>query len=67
MINQIDAMLSHHSKIHIIRFDLRVYQYIENNEKMTTFNRRLHKWLKRKYNLKRIGFMWSRETETAKN
>ena len=66
MIGQVDAMLSHHSKIHIIRFDLRVYEYTENNEKMTTFNRRLHKWLKRKYNLKRIGFMWCRELETAK-
>jgi hypothetical protein len=66
MINQIDAMLSHHSKIHIIRFDLRVYEYTENNAIITVFNRRLHKWLKRKYNLKRIGFMWCRELETAK-
>ena len=35
MINQVDAMLSHHSKIHIIRFDLRVIEYTENNEIMT--------------------------------
>lgn len=66
MINQVDAMLSHHSKIHIIRFDLRVYEYTENNGIITAFNRRLHKWLKRKYNLKRVGFMWCRELETAK-
>jgi hypothetical protein len=66
MINQVDAMLSHHSKIHIIRFDLRVYEYTENNGIMTAFNRRLHKWLKRKYDLKRIGFIWCRELETAK-
>jgi|TARA_R110001583_G_scaffold2782_2_gene19466 hypothetical protein len=66
MINQIDAMLSHHSKIHIIRFDLRIYEYTENNDIITIFNRRLHKWLKRKYNLKRVGFMWCRELETAK-
>ncbi|MBA6377687.1 MULTISPECIES: inovirus-type Gp2 protein [unclassified Colwellia] len=66
MINQIDAMLSHHSKIHIIRFDLRVYEYTENNGIITAFNRRLHKWLKRKYSFKRIGFMWCREIETAK-
>lgn len=31
IINQVDAMLSHHSKIHIIRFDLRVYEYTDNN------------------------------------
>ncbi len=66
MINQVDAMLSHHSKLHIIRFDLRVYEYTNNNGIMTAFNRRLHKWLKRKYNLKRVGFIWCRELETAK-
>jgi hypothetical protein len=66
MINQVDAMLSHHSKIHIIRFDLRVIEYTENNEIMTVLNRRLHKWLKRKYNLNRVGFIWCRELETAK-
>jgi hypothetical protein len=66
MINQVDVMLGHHSKIHIIRFDLRVSEYTENNRIMTVFNRRLHKWLKRKYNLKRVGFMWCRELETAK-
>ena len=66
MINQVDAMLSHHSKLHIIRFDLRVYEYTDNNGIMTAFNRRLHKWLKRKYNLKRVGFIWCRELETAK-
>ena len=66
MIRQVDAMLSHHSKIHIIRFDLRLYDYTENNEIVTAFNRRLHKWLKRKYNLKRLGFIWCRELETAK-
>ncbi|MDO7084017.1 inovirus-type Gp2 protein [Pseudocolwellia sp. AS88] len=66
MINQVDAILSHHSKIHIIRFDLRVYEYTENNGIMTVLNRRLHKWLKSKYDLKRIGFVWCRELETSK-
>ena len=66
VISQVDAMLSHHNKIHIIRFDMRLYGYTENNDLITTFNRRLHKWLKRKYNLKRIGFAWCRELETAK-
>ena len=66
MINQVDAMLRHHSKIHIISFDLRVYEYTENNGIITAFNRRLHKWLKRKYNLKRVGFIWCRELEKAK-
>jgi len=66
MINQIDVMLSHHSKVHIIRFDLRMYHHSDNNEIVTIFNRRFHKWLKRKYKLKRVGFVWCRELETAK-
>lgn len=67
MIGQVDAMLSHHSKLHIIRFDLRMYQFTDNNKIITLFNRRLHKWLKRKYKLKRIGFCWCRELETSKH
>lgn len=66
MISQVEAILSFHSKIHIIRFDLRIYQYTENNGIITAFNRRLFKWLKRKYGFKRIGFVWCRELETAK-
>jgi hypothetical protein len=66
MINQVDVMLSHHSKILIVRFDLRIYQQTENNEIITIFNRCLFKWLKRKYNLKRVGFLWCREQEKAK-
>jgi hypothetical protein len=66
MINQVDAMLSHHSKILIVRFDLHIYHQTKDNEIITTFNRRLFKWLKRKYSLKRIGFIWCRELETAK-
>lgn len=66
MVGQVDAMLSHHSKIHLIRFDLRMYQFTDNSKIISIFNRRFHKWLKRKYNLKRVGFIWCRELETAK-
>ena len=66
MIGQVDAMLNHHSKIHLIRFDLRVYEYTENNHIITKFNKRFHRWLERKYKLIRIGFCWCRELETAK-
>lgn len=66
MINQVDVMLGYHSKIHLIRFDLRIYQHTDDNKLMSVFNRRLHRWLKRNYNLKRVGFIWCRELETAK-
>lgn len=66
MVGQVDAMLSHHSKIHIIRFDLRVYEYSDTNNQISLYNKYLHRWLKRKYGLSRIGFCWCREIETQK-
>lgn len=66
MINQVDSMLNYHSKVHVIRFDLRMYSFTDDNKIVTVFNRRLFKWLKRKYKLNRIGFIWCRELETAK-
>ena len=66
MINQIDNMLGYHSKLLVIRFDLRLYEYTPDNKIITVFNRRLFKWLTRKYEVSRIGFAWCREKETAK-
>lgn len=66
MIGQVNSMLTHHSKLHLVRFDLRLYEYTPSNTVITKFNRILFKWLKRKYSLKRIGFLWCREIETAK-
>lgn len=66
MIAQVLAMLSYHSKVLLIRFDLHVYEYTDRNELITKFNRILFKWLKSHYGLKRIGFIWCREIETAK-
>jgi predicted DNA-binding transcriptional regulator AlpA len=55
MIGQLDAMLNHHSRIHVVRFDLRQYEYSATNKRMTDFNRRLFRWLKARYGLKRVG------------
>jgi hypothetical protein len=67
MIGQLDAMLSHHSRIHVVRFDLRQYEYTATNKRMTDFNARLIKWLKARYGLKRVGYMWVREQERKKH
>ena len=66
MVNQVDNMLGYHSKVLAIRFDLRLYEYTPNNKIITVFNRRLFKWLIRKYGVTRICFAWCRERETAK-
>ncbi len=65
IVGQFEAMLSHHSKVHILRFDLHQNIYTDDNKRLTIFNRRLFKWLKRKYDLERVGFAWVREHEQA--
>lgn len=67
MLGQLEAMMSYHSKLHVLRFDLRQYEYTETNERITTLNRRLFRWIKRHYKVKRIGFIWCREKEKSKN
>ncbi len=67
IIGEVDAMLEHHNKIHIIRFDLHQPNYTPDNKRITEFNRRFHGKLKTKYKLTRIGFIWVREQEKAKH
>jgi hypothetical protein len=67
LIGQLESMLDHHSKVFVIRFDLRIYDHTLDNNLMTIFNRHFHRWIKRKYSTKRIGFGWVREQERAKH
>jgi len=66
MLNQLFIMLEYHSKVHVIRIDLRLKTFTPKNEIITKFNRLLFTWLKKKYAFKRIGFCWTREQEKAK-
>ncbi|MCL1056823.1 inovirus Gp2 family protein [Shewanella gelidimarina] len=65
MMGQLFNMLSHHNKLHALRFDLHQAKYQPDNKRITRFNRNLFKRLKRKYGVKRIGYFWVREQETA--
>ena len=67
IINQVDAMLTHHSKIHLIRFDLRIYEYTDRNDMITQFNKKLRRWLEHNYQIQKMGFAWCREMETQKH
>ena len=64
--DQMDAMLSHHCKILIIRFDLHLNYYTGDNKRISQYVRKLRKRLKSKFGFKRIGFLWVREIEKAK-
>ncbi|WP_415900542.1 inovirus-type Gp2 protein [Neptuniibacter sp. QD48_11] len=58
---QLEAMLSYHSKVHVIRYDLHVSKYTEANEDLSKFMRALNQRLKRKYGHVRLGYVWCRE------
>ena len=67
ILGQLFYMENQYNKVHVIRFDLHQPTYTTNNERVTTFNRRLFKWIRRTYRLKTIGFVWVREQEKVKN
>lgn len=67
IVGQLDAMISNHRAVSVLRFDLHQSAYTDTNEKITTFHRRLFKWLKRNYKIKRIGFAWCREQHQVKS
>jgi len=67
MKQQIDAMLSYHSRVIMVRVDLHIEDYQPDNTVVSSFLRTLRKRLLSKYGLKRLGFVWVREKERAKS
>ncbi|MDX2370700.1 MAG: inovirus-type Gp2 protein [Colwellia sp.] len=66
LFGQLAAMLSHHNKVLVIRFDLSVSIYTNANDNIKKLNNSIREWLRRKYSIKRIAYVWVREYETAK-
>lgn len=64
--SQLSAMLSHHGRVLFLRVDIRQHDYSADNKPMSDFIRKLKKRLKRRYNTQRIGYLWAREIEKAK-
>lgn len=63
---EIDAMLSHHSKVFMLRFDIRVDTHSQTNEQMTRFLRSYIPRVERYYKTKNVAFVWCREVERSK-
>lgn len=63
---EMDAMLSHHDKIFIYRFDVHVHTHSQTNEVMTKFLRSYIPRLERYYKTKNVGTIWCREVERSK-
>lgn len=63
--NQMNAMLSHHCKVLVIRFDLRMTEYSPTNEVVSEIMRVMVKQLKQHYKMKRVGYVWAREQASS--
>lgn len=63
---ELDAMLSWHCKVFVIRFDIRIHEYSDDNQVISKFTKTLIEWAKRHYGLKRVGYAWCREVERSK-
>ncbi|WP_423947035.1 YagK/YfjJ domain-containing protein [Alcanivorax sp.] len=63
---EMDAMLSHYSRVLFVRLDIRQREYCGDNAPMSDFCRKLKKHLSRRYKTTRIGYLWVRELEKAK-
>jgi hypothetical protein len=67
MIGQVLAMLSHHNKVFLLRFDLHQNESPLNNRRISIFIRRLFGQINTFYNVTRIGYIWVREQEKSDN
>lgn len=63
---EIDAMLSHHNRVFILRMDVHVDAHSPTNEKITRFLRSYVSRIQRNYKTKNVGTIWCREVEKVK-
>ena len=64
---QMQAMLSHHNKIIVVRVDLHCEKYTSNNTELSRFMCKIRKRLYTHYKCTRFGYVWVREQERSKN
>lgn len=63
---EIDAMLSHHDKVFVLRFDIHVHTYSQTNAVISTFRKNYAARVKRYYKTKNVAYVWCREVEKKK-
>lgn len=61
IIRQVNSMMSHHSKLFMVRYDFRLKLKSDNNNDFLNFMDAIKKKIKTAYGLVRIGFLWCRE------
>ena len=64
--NQLSSILSHHCKVLVIRFDLRMQEANYFSKQLSDFFRAFIRKVKNFHKLKRLAYGWGRELKTAK-
>jgi hypothetical protein len=65
-IEQLHALLSHHSKIYQVRLESHSDVFNASNERFIYVFHKLLRWLRNK-GFKRVGYLWVRERDKSKN
>jgi hypothetical protein len=66
MVEQLDICITIHKRVLVVRFDLHLREYSDDNHIISTFMTRQKQRIKRTYKTKDIGSVWVREVEKAK-
>lgn len=66
MLDQLEAVLTHYSQTLVLRFDIRLHYYSDDNKVITGIFERLLRFIKSTYKIKHVGYHWVREQEKSK-
>jgi len=64
--DQLEAMLSYHGRVLVVRLDLHLGGYSPDNHELSRFIEKIKRRYQEHYKGKRMGYVWVREQERAK-
>ncbi|MBG56803.1 MAG: hypothetical protein CMK46_00760 [Porticoccus sp.] len=64
--DQLEAMLSYHGKVLVLRLDLHLDGFSSDNHELSRFIEKIKRRYQEHYRGKRMGYVWVRELERAK-
>ena len=65
-IGQLDAAISIHKRLLVIRLDFKINHYTKTNLIFSNFMKQITQWINRNYDIEQTGYQWVREQETSK-
>jgi hypothetical protein len=61
ILDQVEAMLSHHNKVFLLRLEMKQHTYTDNSQRVSKFFQSFKEHIQRRYSLSRFGYVWVRE------